>query len=91
MSAVEDLGTRQAWAVRSELRERALKAYGSYPRLAEAMGVPHKSVYRYLTEEGKDRVIPPLSFVVQLVELLRAERAGDDFPTFWAAATRDVR
>lgn len=87
---MDDIATRQAWAVRDELRVRALKAYGSYPVLAKAMGMPHKTVYRYLTEDGKDRRIPPLPFVVQLVELLRTEHGGDDFPTFWEAAVRDI-
>jgi hypothetical protein len=90
ISRVDDLSTRQAWAVREELRRRAIREFGSYGALAAAMDVPEKSVYRYLTEKGKDRVLPPLPFVVQLVELLRSDYGGDDFPTFWTSATRHV-
>lgn len=89
ISGVDDTATRQAQAIRSELGRRALKEFGSYPAIAAAMDVPKKSVYRYLTEEGKDGVMPPLPFVVQLVELLHAH-GGDDFAAFWAAATKGV-
>lgn len=86
---MDDQAHRIADALRDELRRRALKEFGSYPALSTALGVPYKSVYRYLTENGKDKLMPPLPFVIQTVEVLH-ERGGDDFATFYAAATRDV-
>ena len=87
---VDDYAQRAAWAVRGELSRRALKAYGSFPEIAKALNASKKTVYRYLTPEGKDKTMPPLPFVVELVALLQSDHDGMDFASFWEYATRDV-
>lgn len=87
---VNDLAARKAEAVRTALRIQSLAAFGSYEALADALDLPRKSVYRYLTERGKDRVMPPLWFVIEAVELLSQYDGVTNFPDFWAKATRGV-
>lgn len=85
------MGKEKADAVRTELRYRVLRAYGSLQDAAPALGIPYKTLYRALTEKGKDRTeTVDMEFVIAIVDHLHSRFGGDDFPTFYAYATRDV-
>lgn len=83
--------------MRTELFNRVREEFGDLKAAAEPLGVPYKTLYRNLTPKGKDRnESVSLDFVFDAVEHIRRRRVarglpGDDFPTFYAAALRNVR
>lgn len=85
------MGTEKADAVRLELRSRLLDAYGSIENAAAGLDMPYKTLYRALTMKGKDRTATiNIDLVITIVDHLESKFNGDDFPTFFAYATRNV-
>lgn len=81
------MGNDQADAMRAELHDRIIKAYGDLKTASAAMGIPYKTLYRALTKSGKDRVASvSLDFIVDAVTHLQREFGGDDLGTVYEAA-----
>lgn len=49
------MGNDMADALRDSIREQLLAEYGNLEAAAERVGIPYKTLYRALTERGKDR------------------------------------
>lgn len=61
----------RADAIRAALREAVVARYGSLEAAAPELGVPYKTLYRHLTESGKDRTARvPLDFVLDVCATL---------------------
>lgn len=83
------MGNDQADAMRAELHDRIIKAYGDLKTASAAMGIPYKTLYRALTKTGKDRVASvSLDFIVEAVDHLQREFGGDDLGAVYHAALR---
>jgi len=73
------MGKDQADAIRAELRDRLIAAYGDLKTASDAIGIPYKTLYRNLTTSGKDRTSTvTLDFIVQIINHLRDNFGGDD-------------
>ena len=73
------MGNDMADAIRDELREELIRAYGSLEAAAVAVGIPYKTLYRALTTRGKDRSQSvKLDLVIDIADRL----ASDGFATF---------
>ena len=64
------LAQRNAWAIRDQLAHLARDANYDMMRVSRETGVPYRTVNRYLTIDGKDKEVPPLPFVIQLLRLM---------------------
>lgn len=83
------MGNDQADAMRAELHERLIAAYGDLKTAAAEMGVPYKTLYRTFTEKGKDRTATvTLDFIVEIVDHLQQNFEGDDFGGVYEAALK---
>ena len=68
------MGNDMADAIRDELREELIRAYGSLEAAADAVSVPYKTLYRSLTTRGKDRSQSvKLELVIEIAEKLAQE------------------
>jgi hypothetical protein len=67
------MGNELADAIRTQLRLALLGHYGTLEVAAEALGIPYKTLYRALTEAGKDRTARvTLDFVIDVSTHLEA-------------------
>ena len=83
------MGNDQADAIRAELHDRLIAAYGDLKTAATEMKVPYKTLYRSFTEKGKDRTATvTLDFIVQIVDHLQKNFSGDDLGTVHQAALK---
>lgn len=57
-------------AVRDALAKLAADTHYDMRRVARETRVPYRTVNRYLTVDGKDQKVPPLTFAVQFLKLL---------------------
>lgn len=61
------MGNELADAIRTQLRLALLGHYGTLEIAADALGIPYKTLYRALTEGGKDRTARvSLDFVIDV-------------------------
>lgn len=80
------MGNDLADAIRDELREELIRAYGTLEAAAEAVGIPYKTLYRALTTRGKDRSQSvKLDLVMDVADHLATLRKTD-FTTIYARA-----
>jgi hypothetical protein len=75
--------------MRAELHDRLIAAYGDLKTAASEMGIPYKTLYRTFTTKGKDRTATvTLDFIVEIVDHLRTNFAGDDLGGVHEAALK---
>lgn len=80
------MGNDLADAIRTQLRLALLGKYGTLELAAEALGMPYKTLYRHLTEGGKDRTARvSLDFVLDVSNHLEAV-AGIDLAEIYRRA-----
>lgn len=80
------MGNELADAIRRQLRLALLGEYGTLEAAADALGMPYKTLYRHLTEEGKDRTARvSLDFVLLVADKLDAT-AGIDLAEIYRRA-----
>lgn len=87
------MGNELADAIRRQLRLALLGQYGTLEAAAEAMGMSYKTLYRHLTEDGKDRTARvSLDFVLMVADHLESV-AGIDLSEIYRRASikPDVR
>lgn len=66
------MGNDLADAIRTQLRLALMGEYGTLEAAAAALGMPYKTLYRHLTDTGKDRTARvSLDFVLDVAEHLR--------------------
>lgn len=66
------MGNELADAIRTQLRLALMGEYGTLEAAAAALGMPYKTLYRHLTDTGKDRTARvSLDFVLDVAEHLR--------------------
>jgi hypothetical protein len=83
------MGNDEADAIRAELHDRLISAYGDLKTAAEEMNVPYKTLYRTFTIKGKDRTATAtLDLVVEVIEHLRDRFDGDDIGHVYQAARK---
>lgn len=83
------MGNDQADAVRAELHDRLIRAYGDLKTAAVETGIPYKTLYRALTTKGKDRTATvSLDLVVDVVAHLQNHFNGDDLSQVYEAAMK---
>lgn len=65
------MGNETADLIRNELGRLLVYKYGDLTRAAEAVGIPYKTLYRAVTEDGQDRVKRvPLDTVLEIADAL---------------------
>lgn len=80
------MGNELADAIRTQLRLAILGVYGTLDVAAAALGMPYKTLYRHLTEDGKDRTARvTLDFVLEVSDQLE-RAAGIDFAEIYRRA-----
>lgn len=80
------MGNELADAIRTQLRLALLGAYGTLEIAADALGMPYKTLYRALTESGKDRTARvSLDFVIEVTSNLE-RAAGIDLAEIYRRA-----
>lgn len=83
------MGNDQADAVRAELHDRLIQAYGDLKTAAAETGIPYKTLYRALTTKGKDRTATvTLDLVVDVVAHLQDHFGGEDLAAVYQAALK---
>lgn len=80
------MGNDLADAIRTQLRLALLGKYGTLEAAADALGMSYKTLYRHLTDAGKDRTARvSLDFVLDVTNHL-AQTAGIDFAEIYRRA-----
>lgn len=65
------MGNETADLIRDELGRLLVYKYGDLKRAAAAIGIPYKTLYRAVTENGQDRVQRvPLDTVIEISDAL---------------------
>lgn len=65
------MGNETADLIRDELGRLLVYKYGDLKRAAAAIGIPYKTLYRSVTENGQDRVQRvPLDTVIEISDAL---------------------
>lgn len=89
---MQNRATRVTEAVRAELRAAVYRRYSSSDELADAVGIPRKSFYRYVTIAGKDRAkTVPLQVYLTVFDYLHATFGDEDFDEMYARIKREVK
>lgn len=85
-SILTRMGNDLANAIRTQLRLALLGKYGTLESAAEALGMPYKTLYRHLTEDGQDRTKRvSLDFVLDVTDHLYVA-AGIDLAEIYRRA-----
>lgn len=81
------MGNDQADAVRAELHDRLIRAYGDLKTAASEMGIPYKTLYRSLTTRGKDRTASvSFDLILEIIAHLQERFDGEDIGAVYRAA-----
>lgn len=85
------MGNDLADALRAELHDRLIRAYGDLKVAASEIGIPYKTLYRAFTTKGKDRTATvSLDFILEVIAHLDARFGDASFNDVHAAAQARV-